>query len=356
MGFNPLRIRPYVTLPDPGEPDEPAPPPSISSVVTPAPHPTAAQNDTPPYGTPVPPPPGPWQDGPWQAGPWQATPEHPSSPPGSTTETTELHSIPHAAHPHGGATQVGGGMGTIAVGDATAITDTNGTANGSDTGNGTGTGTGTGTGNGNGNANWGEGGGGGGGGGPEKRTGGRPASRRPLALLIAAAAVVALSGTAVAVWVLPSSAGSDSALRDAKASAPAVSAAPTAPTASPTPGSASPSASPSPSPSKSASPSPSPSPSRSSAPPSPSPSPSASRSASPSAPPAASGPTLRYGDSGPEVQKLQQLLTARGLYDGKINGKYDWRVENAVSTFQYNNDIDEEWGVYGPITRRALEG
>ncbi|MEU6755794.1 peptidoglycan-binding domain-containing protein [Streptomyces sp. NPDC046685] len=336
MGFNPLRIRPYVTLPDPGEPDEPAPPPSISGAVTPAPHPTAAApNDTPPHGTPVPPP------GPWQDGPWQAAPEHPSSPPGSTTETTELPSIPHAAHPYGGATQVGDGMGGIAVDDATVITAASGTANGS------------GTGNGNGNGNWGEGGGGGGG--PEKRTGGRPASRRPLALLIAAAAVVALSGTAVAVWVLPSSAGSDSALRDAKASAPAVSPAPTAPTAPSTPGSASPSASPSPSPSKSASPSPSPSPSRSSAPPSPSPSPSASRSASPSAPPAASGPTLRHGDSGPEVQKLQQLLTARGLYDGKLNGKYDWRVENAVSTFQYNNDIDEEWGVYGPITRRALE-
>ncbi|MEU4733384.1 peptidoglycan-binding domain-containing protein [Streptomyces sp. NPDC023588] len=333
MGFNPLRIRPYVTLPDPGEPDEPAPPPSISGVVTPAAHPAAAaENDTPPYGTPLPPP-GPWQDGPWQTGPWQDAPEHPSSPPGSTTETTELRSIPHAAHPYGGDTE--GGVGS-AVGDAAGITD--------DSGNGSGTG----------NGSW--GGGGGGGGGPEKRTGGSPASRRPLALLIAAAALVALSGTAVAVWVLPGSAGSDSALLDAKASAPAVSAAPTAPTASPTPGSASPSASPSPSPSKSASPSPSPSPSRSSAPPSPSPSPTASRSASPSAPPAAAGPTLRYGDSGPEVQKLQQLLTARGLYDGKLNGKYDWRVEDAVSTFQYNNDIDEEWGVYGPITRRALEG
>ncbi|MGW7453811.1 peptidoglycan-binding domain-containing protein [Streptomyces sp. NPDC054787] len=338
MGFNPLRIRPYVTLPDPGEPDEPAPPPSISGVVTPAPHPAAAQNDTPPYGTPLPPPSGPWQDGPWQASPWQATPEHPSSPPGSTTDTTELRSIPHAAHPYSGATQGGGGMGGISVGDAAGITDASGTANGS----------GNGSGNGNGS--------GGGGGGPEKRTGGSPASRRPLALLIAAAAVVALSGTAVAVWVLPSSAGSDSALLDGKASAPAVSAAPTAPTASSTQGSAFPSASPSPSPSKSASPSASPSPSRSSAPPSPSPSPTASRSASPSAPPAAAGPTLRYGDSGPEVQRLQQLLTARGLYDGKINGKYDWRVENAVSTFQYNNDIDEEWGVYGPITRRALEG
>ncbi|MGR4879222.1 peptidoglycan-binding protein [Streptomyces sp. LARHCF249] len=57
------------------------------------------------------------------------------------------------------------------------------------------------------------------------------------------------------------------------------------------------------------------------------------------------------------MEKLQRLLAARGLYTYKINGKFDWRVENAVSTFQYENGIDdEEWGVYGPITRKALEG
>ncbi|MFJ4779034.1 peptidoglycan-binding protein [Streptomyces sp. NPDC088762] len=57
------------------------------------------------------------------------------------------------------------------------------------------------------------------------------------------------------------------------------------------------------------------------------------------------------------MEKLQRLLAARGLYSGKISGRFDWKVENAVSTFQYENDIDEdEWGVYGPVTRRALEG
>ncbi len=194
------------------------------------------------------------------------------------------------------------------------------------------------------------------GGGPEKRNG--SGSRRPLALLLGAAAVVALSGTAVAVWVLPSDEGSEVTLLDAKAPSPAVSAAPAAPSTTPThtqaSGSPSASASPSPSASKSASPSPSPSASRSSAPPSASPSPSASRS---SAPPPSQAPILRYGDSGPEVEKLQRLLSAQGLYRGKFHGKFDGRVEDALSEFQYSHGIDDqEWGIYGPVTRKALEG
>ncbi|MFF3619975.1 peptidoglycan-binding protein [Streptomyces sp. NPDC002467] len=56
------------------------------------------------------------------------------------------------------------------------------------------------------------------------------------------------------------------------------------------------------------------------------------------------------------MEKLQRLLAAQGLFSSKVNGKFDWRVENAVSTFQFNNDINEEWGVYGPLTRKALEG
>ncbi|MCZ4083942.1 peptidoglycan-binding domain-containing protein [Streptomyces antarcticus] len=69
------------------------------------------------------------------------------------------------------------------------------------------------------------------------------------------------------------------------------------------------------------------------------------------------GPTLRFGDSGADVEKLQRLLADQGLYRGRINGQFDSRVERAVSTFQFENGIDdEEWGVYGPVTRRALEG
>ncbi|WP_162688967.1 MULTISPECIES: peptidoglycan-binding domain-containing protein [unclassified Streptomyces] len=57
------------------------------------------------------------------------------------------------------------------------------------------------------------------------------------------------------------------------------------------------------------------------------------------------------------MEKLQRLLAARGVYSGKFDGKYGTRTENAVSTFQWQNDIEgDDWGVYGPATRRALEG
>ncbi|MER5873772.1 peptidoglycan-binding domain-containing protein [Streptomyces sp. NPDC002044] len=201
---------------------------------------------------------------------------------------------------------------------------------------------------------------GGGGGGPEKRTG--TASRRLLPLLLGAAAVVALGGTAMALWTMPDSSGDEVTLLDAKPSAPVVSVAPPVPSPTPSAGASAPSPSasrsPSPSASRSASPSPSPSPSRSASPSaSPSPSPSASRSPSPKPSAPAPGPTLRFGDSGADVEKLQRLLADQGLYRGKINGRFDSRVEWAVSTFQFENGIDdEEWGVYGPVTRRALEG
>ncbi|WP_159045826.1 peptidoglycan-binding domain-containing protein [Streptomyces sp. WM6372] len=164
---------------------------------------------------------------------------------------------------------------------------------------------------------------------------------------------------ALALGMLPHSGDSDTVLLDAKPSAPAASVAPagpTQPTATHSPSrSASASASASPSASKSASPSASPTTSRSSAPPSPTPSASTSRAQS-SPPPPPKAPTLRYGDSGPEVEKMQRLLAGRGLYRGKINGRFDDRTENAVSEFQWRNNIDEDWGVYGPETRRALEG
>lgn len=307
VGFNPLRIRPYVTLSDPGElpaeAEQPSPQP-VAGVVTPpsaaAPQP-GAEDDTPAYGIPVAPAAGPWQNGPAHA-------PHPA-------ETMQLRAVP-AAGP--ASDPVSGLPGPASAGAQ---------------------------------GGW----GGGGGGAPEERSG-SASRRRPLALLIGAAATVALSGTAVAVWVLPASGDGDTTLLDAKASAPVVSVAPAAPSGSPSHSSASPSASKSPTASKSASPSASPSPSRSasSAPPSPSASASASRSSSP---PPAQAPVLRYGDSGPEVEKLQRLLAAQGLYRGKFHGKFDWRVEDALSDFQYEHGIDpQEWGVYGPLTRKALEG
>lgn len=321
-GFEPLRIRPYVTLPDPGQADAPPSPQPLLGVVTPPRAPEAppasgaggydrageaetemlppvppgagpARDDTPAYGIPVP-------------------PVHPAWP----DETVRLRATPPAPVP---SPQHGSGSGT---------------------GNGIGNGGG-----------W----GGGGGGAPEGRSG--PAARRRLLpLLIGAGAVVALGSAALAAGVFGGSGTADTVLSDPKPSAPAVSAAPAAPAeASPSPTrSPSPSASRSASPSRSPSRSASPSASRSSAAPTPSPSASASRSPSPKPAPVQS---LQYGDSGPEVEKLQRLLAAQHLYRGKYNGKFDDRTEDAVSTFQWENDITEDpWGVYGPVTRQALEG
>ncbi|MFD9344094.1 peptidoglycan-binding protein [Streptomyces sp. NPDC060049] len=182
--------------------------------------------------------------------------------------------------------------------------------------------------------------------------------RRIRPLLVAASSVVAFGAAALAVTAFAGSGEPETVLLDVKSSSPVISltqAAPSQSSAAPKP---SPSASRSPSPSRSASPSPSasasPSPSRSSAPaPSPPPSPPSSPAPTPQAP----GSTLRYGNSGPEVEKLQRLLAARGLYSGKFDGKYGSRTENSVSTFQWQNDIEgDDWGVYGPATRRALEG
>ncbi|MER7465271.1 peptidoglycan-binding domain-containing protein [Streptomyces sp. NPDC097981] len=199
----------------------------------------------------------------------------------------------------------------------------------------------------------------GGGRGPEGRSGATGRRRFPT-ILAGAGTVVAVGTAALALGMLPRSGDSDTVLLDAKPSAPAASLAPAgptepAPTGSPSRSASAP-ASPSSSASKSASPSASPSASRAPAAPSASPSASASRKPSSPAPPP-QAPTLRYGDSGPEVEKMQRLLADRGLYRGKINGKYDGRTEDAVSEFQWRNDIwDDPDGVYGPQTRRALEG
>ncbi|MFF4451442.1 peptidoglycan-binding protein [Streptomyces goshikiensis] len=269
--FDPLRIRPYVTLPDPGQGDGPPPSQPVRGA-------TPGRADTPAYGIPPVP------------------PTHPAWP----DETVPLRAVPPTPEPEG----------------------------------------------------------------PR----GAPASRRRrplLPLLLGAAAVVALGSgaAALAMGAFGDSGESDAALSDPKPSAPVVSvatAAPskasTGPTRSPS-ASASPtrSASPSPSPSasRSASPSPSASASRSSAPPSPSAS--ASRAPSSQAPKPAQ--SLQYGDAGAEVERLQRLLASAHLYRGKFTGKYDDRTENAVSEFQWRHEIfDDPWGVYGPATRKALEG
>ncbi|MFJ9080072.1 peptidoglycan-binding protein [Streptomyces sp. NPDC102278] len=69
------------------------------------------------------------------------------------------------------------------------------------------------------------------------------------------------------------------------------------------------------------------------------------------------GQTLRQGDSGAEVRKLQRLLAARGAYDGEINGQFDKHLKTVVSKFQRDHGLRvENLGTYGPKTRKALEG
>ncbi|UQX00986.1 peptidoglycan-binding domain-containing protein [Streptomyces sp. RerS4] len=178
-----------------------------------------------------------------------------------------------------------------------------------------------------------------------------------------AAAVVAAAAVGLGVVLFSGSGSDDTAMADANPSAPAAAAeASASPSASTDGAPQSPSASVTASPSASAasrSPSPSASASRSSAPPTPTPSASAGRSASPKPPPPppAQAPTLRYGDSGAEVQELQRLLADRGLYRGRQDGRFGRSTRSAVEDFQLESEVYEDpWGVYGPATRRALEG
>lgn len=66
--------------------------------------------------------------------------------------------------------------------------------------------------------------------------------------------------------------------------------------------------------------------------------------------------TLSYGSSGPEVEELQQRLTLAGAYHGPIDGEYGQGVWRAVKSYQSWMFIEEDpKGVYGPATREALE-
>ncbi|WP_253195358.1 peptidoglycan-binding protein [Streptomyces sp. JHA26] len=208
-------------------------------------------------------------------------------------------------------------------------------------------------------------------------TGDRPPRGRRRGVLIgAAAAVVAVVGTAGYASGLFSyeSPSRDGALPDeVRASVPVPSATasstaprPSASSAEPVATSASASPSASASASASESPSPSPSPSASSASPTPSRSPEPT-TVTPSAPAFApdddgedgdrdGGGTLHRGDRGAEVTELQQRLAQLYLYTGADDGTYDREVEDSVRTYQWSRGIrSDELGVYGEATRRMLE-
>lgn len=199
----------------------------------------------------------------------------------------------------------------------------------------------------------------------------RPRRRRPFAALAVGTAVIAVVGTAAFAGGLFDGSDNGDADREtalpttvasiprasvpAEESAPASVSLPPSGTASTSP---SPSASATASPSASASPSPSASaasqPAATTPPPASTPHASRPASVAPPAPPA--GPTLRPGDQGPEVAELQRRLEEIWLFHGRDDGDYTGQVEHAVSVYQSYKAIEgDRPGVYGPRTRRALE-
>ncbi|WP_435886947.1 peptidoglycan-binding domain-containing protein [Streptomyces parvus] len=200
----------------------------------------------------------------------------------------------------------------------------------------------------------------------------QPRRRRPFGALAVGAAVAAVVGTAAfAGGLFGGDDSGDEALPEATTSVPGLGDEPAASVAPSPSASATPSRTPSRSAAPSASPSASASPTRSREP-----SPTATASASPTtsasptpedggtptsspsaAPPAEfAGPALRPGDRGPEVGVLQNRLKEVWLYSGPSDQHYDDRVENAVAIYQSYKAIQgDPIGVYGPNTRRALE-
>ncbi|MCL6286862.1 peptidoglycan-binding domain-containing protein [Streptomyces sp. 43Y-GA-1] len=201
----------------------------------------------------------------------------------------------------------------------------------------------------------------------------QPRRRRPFGALAVGAAVAAVVGTAAfAGGLFDGDDSRDEALPEATTSVPDTEGEPAASVAPSPSASAAPSRTPSASATPSASPSASAAPTRSQEP-----TPTATASASPtasapatpdggggasSAPPAEAppaelaGPSLRPGDRGPEVAELQNRLMEVWLYSGPSDANYNGRVENAVAVYQSYKAIQgDPAGVYGPNTRRALE-
>ncbi|MFF0506002.1 peptidoglycan-binding protein [Streptomyces fimicarius] len=201
----------------------------------------------------------------------------------------------------------------------------------------------------------------------------QPRRRRPFGALAVGAAVAAVVGTAAfAGGLFGGDDSRDEALPEATTSVPDTEDEPAASVAPSPSASAAPSRTPSASATPSASPSASASATRSQEPTptaTASASPTASASATPDggggaspAPPAEAppaelaGPSLRPGDRGPEVAELQNRLMEVWLYSGPSDANYNDRVENAVAIYQSYKAIQgDPAGVYGPNTRRALE-
>ncbi|MFD4747788.1 peptidoglycan-binding protein [Streptomyces rubiginosohelvolus] len=200
----------------------------------------------------------------------------------------------------------------------------------------------------------------------------QPRRRRPFGALAVGAAVAAVVGTAAfAGGLFGGDDSGDEALPEATTSVPDTDGEPAASVAPSPSASAAPSRTPSRSAAPSASPSASASPTKSREPSptagastsptasaSPTPEDGGAPTSSPSAAPPAefAGPSLRPGDRGPEVGVLQNRLREVWLYSGPSDQNYSERVENAVAVYQSYKAIQgDPVGVYGPNTRIALE-
>ena len=71
--------------------------------------------------------------------------------------------------------------------------------------------------------------------------------------------------------------------------------------------------------------------------------------------PAIDGLTVRSGDKGVIVRRIQQKLMEQGFYTASITGTYDSRTISAVKAFQKKNGLADD-GVCGPATQAALFG
>ncbi|MFH8679525.1 peptidoglycan-binding protein [Streptomyces lydicus] len=80
-------------------------------------------------------------------------------------------------------------------------------------------------------------------------------------------------------------------------------------------------------------------------------------STAPAPAPVPTGPiVLREGSSGPEVAELQERLRQLALYADTANGRYDADVRAAVSRYQRSYGVQgDPDGVYGTRTRASLE-
>ena len=64
---------------------------------------------------------------------------------------------------------------------------------------------------------------------------------------------------------------------------------------------------------------------------------------------------LQFGSSGPDVAKLQQLLTARGFPTGETNGTFGAGTDAAVRAYQRSEKLVAD-GQVGPVTMASLKG